>query len=93
VPLMAFPRGATYALADLQQAGYDVVTMDTQTERAATRVALDNAAQVTNPERHVSEFPETVHSDGAHHVRSTVWLGLWVRGWEKRGREGEGEAT
>jgi uroporphyrinogen-III decarboxylase len=25
VPLMAFPRGATYSLADLQQAGYDVV--------------------------------------------------------------------
>ena len=32
-----------------QQAGYGVVTMDTQTERAATRVALDNAAQITNP--------------------------------------------
>lgn len=49
VPLMAFPRGATYSLADLQQAGYDVVTMDTATPRAPTRQALASAAAAAAP--------------------------------------------
>lgn len=40
VPLLVFPRGASYSLAALQQAGYDVVTLDTQTKRAASRALL-----------------------------------------------------
>ena len=48
-PLLVFPRGATYSLADLQQAGFDIVTMDTQTPRAATREALHKAAQGSTP--------------------------------------------
>ena len=46
VPLLVFPRGATYSLATLQQAGYDCVTMDTHTARAATRDMLRDAALV-----------------------------------------------
>lgn len=48
-PLLVFPRGATYSLSDLQQAGYDIVTMDTQTPRAETRTALDEAAKASTP--------------------------------------------
>jgi uroporphyrinogen decarboxylase len=48
-PLLVFPRGATYSLTDLQQAGYDIVTMDTQTPRAATREALHKAAKESTP--------------------------------------------
>lgn len=40
VPLMVFPRGATYSLEALQSAGYDVVTMDTHTDRATVRARL-----------------------------------------------------
>ena len=49
VPLLAFPKGATYALAALQNAGYDVVTLDTQCERKGTRSILINAAAATQP--------------------------------------------
>ncbi|CAM9148373.1 unnamed protein product [Discosporangium mesarthrocarpum] len=47
VPLMVFARGATYANVALQEAGYDVVTMDTQTDRKATREALAEAAAIS----------------------------------------------
>ena len=32
-----------------------------------------------SPHPQPSEFPETVESDGARHMGSTVWLGLWVK--------------
>jgi uroporphyrinogen decarboxylase len=48
-PLLVFPRGATYSLSDLQQVGYDIVTMDTQTPRAATREELEAAAKLSTP--------------------------------------------
>lgn len=40
VPLMVFPRCATYSLEALQTAGYDVVTMDTHTDRSTIRARL-----------------------------------------------------
>ncbi len=40
VPLLVFPRGATYALKDMQRIGYDVVTLDTQTNRQEIRAIL-----------------------------------------------------
>ena len=52
IPLMAFPRGASYALVDCQEAGYDVVTLDTQAPRKETRqVLLDsfNKGSANNP--------------------------------------------
>jgi uroporphyrinogen decarboxylase len=49
-----FPKGATYALSALQQAGYDVVTLDTQCERSGTRAILETAASVSSPLGRVS---------------------------------------
>ena len=49
VPLLAFPKGATYALAALQESGYDVVTLDTQCGRLESRNVLQNAALSTPP--------------------------------------------
>lgn len=43
IPLLVFPRGATYSLTALQNAGYDVVTMDTNTPRKDTRNLLEKA--------------------------------------------------
>lgn len=48
-PLLVFPRGAPYALSALQQAGFDVVSMDTQTDRAQARALLSAAALATPP--------------------------------------------
>jgi uroporphyrinogen decarboxylase len=44
IPLMVFPRGATYALDSLQAAGYDVVSLDTKTNRVETKNRLQKAA-------------------------------------------------
>jgi uroporphyrinogen decarboxylase len=41
VPLLVFPRGASYSLGDLQEAGYDVVTMDTEMDAKQARQHLD----------------------------------------------------
>ena len=49
VPLLAFPKGASYALGALQASGYDVVTLDTQCGRASSRAMLENAAKETLP--------------------------------------------
>jgi uroporphyrinogen decarboxylase len=44
VPLLVFPRGACYANAMLQEAGYDVVTMDCETPAAETRALLEKSS-------------------------------------------------
>ena len=49
IPLLAFPKGASYALAALQEAGYDVVTLDTQCGRSSTRAILEDAAIKSPP--------------------------------------------
>jgi len=55
IPLLVFPRGATYSLSALQQAGYDVVTMDTKTDRVKTRQTLEqNAKEKLPPNGRVS---------------------------------------
>merc|ERR1712228_565033 len=40
VPLMVFPRGASYALPALQDAGYDVLTLDDSLPREQVRSRL-----------------------------------------------------
>jgi uroporphyrinogen decarboxylase len=50
MPLMVFPRGACYGLADLQTAGYDVITVDTDTDLAEAAQALrEEAAKTGGP--------------------------------------------
>ncbi|RYH12584.1 uroporphyrinogen decarboxylase [archaeon] len=41
IPVLVFPRGACYAIAALQEAGYDVVSIDTRTDRPGARSTLD----------------------------------------------------
>lgn len=43
IPLLVFPRGATYSIVELQKAGYDVVTIDTKTDRIQSRTSLEKA--------------------------------------------------
>lgn len=47
VPLMVFPRGASYALPALQTAGYDVVTCDCATDLGDAAKALREEAERT----------------------------------------------
>lgn len=42
VPLLVFPRGACYSIASLQEAGYDVVSIDTMTDRRSARRTLES---------------------------------------------------
>ena len=50
VPLLVFPRGACYAIASLQAAGYDIVTIDTKTDRVTSRHTLVEKAKEDIPE-------------------------------------------
>lgn len=47
VPLMVFPRGACYGIAELQSAGYDVITVDTETDLATAVQTLREEAERT----------------------------------------------
>jgi uroporphyrinogen decarboxylase len=51
IPLMVFPRGATYSIAKLQEAGYDVVTIDTSTDRRRARFLLSDSCKQVKPLR------------------------------------------
>lgn len=57
IPLLVFPRGATYSLATLQQAGYDCVTMDTVCPREETRAVLSSSRMI---ESAMSSSPDDV---------------------------------
>lgn len=48
VPLFVFPRGSPYALVNLQQCGYDIVTLGTKDSRTNARKLLKDA-QATAP--------------------------------------------
>mmetsp|Transcript_1814 Transcript_1814/g.3138 ORF Transcript_1814/g.3138 Transcript_1814/m.3138 type:complete len:433 (-) Transcript_1814:248-1546(-) len=45
IPLLVFPRGAGYSLEALQTAGYDVVTLDTKTDRQSARTRLSDESK------------------------------------------------
>ncbi|GHP08104.1 hypothetical protein PPROV_000684600 [Pycnococcus provasolii] len=66
VPLLCFARDATYANVALQQAGYDVVTLDCASERRGTREALaaDAASRGVEPCSVQGNFdPRLLHRD------------------------------
>ncbi|CAM9296221.1 unnamed protein product [Chrysoparadoxa australica] len=72
VPLMVFPRGASYAYKAMQEAGYDVVTIDTASSRTAAREMLagctiqgnlDPAVLVTGSEADVSSAASILLSE------------------------------
>ena len=48
-PLLVFPRGATYALQEMQEIGFDVVTLDTATSRLGIRQVLRDNAEANAP--------------------------------------------
>jgi uroporphyrinogen decarboxylase len=57
IPLLIFPRGAQYAVFDLQQAGYDVVCLDSSVDRLDIRNLLQkNAVEKTPPRGFVSSI-------------------------------------
>jgi uroporphyrinogen decarboxylase len=43
IPLLVFPRGASYSIESLQAVGYDVVTLDTPADRKISRLVLEEA--------------------------------------------------
>lgn len=45
IPLLVFPRGACYSIGALQECGYDVVTIDTHTDRKQARAQLLSTAK------------------------------------------------
>jgi uroporphyrinogen decarboxylase len=49
IPLLIFPRGATYSNDALQQMGYDVVTLDTNSDRVLSRKILEGIAAIKTP--------------------------------------------
>jgi len=66
VPLMVFARGAQYANSDLQKAGYDVVTLDTEADRRAEVTKLEAGKDAAPIGRRVTlqgNFDPKVHMD------------------------------
>lgn len=51
IPLLVFPRGASYAITSLQKAGYDIVTLDTVANRKESRQRLEDSAAIDNTPR------------------------------------------
>ena len=48
IPLLVFPRGASYSIGALQSAGYDVITIDTKSDRKKSREILNNSFSENN---------------------------------------------
>jgi len=64
VPMLVFPRGAAYALPQLQEAGYDVLTLDDTAERQSVRAQLPGVCLQGNfdPALLVEGTPESVRA-------------------------------
>jgi len=72
VPLMVFPRGASYALPALQAAGYDVLTLDDTIERSEARSLLPGVCLQGNydPKLLVDGTPESVAASANEMLRA-----------------------
>lgn len=78
VPLMVFPKGASYSLEALQSAGYDVVTLDTEVDRNTIRGRLQ--AERAHQQELKQAKNNGIHSTALECVERDTTTGVCIQG-------------